>query len=410
MQRGVTESIEGPRSWRAVTLSVVILAIAFGSPLLLVVGMRPMQTEMATDRSVLALASALVWIGNAMGGVLMGWTAERIGIRRTALCGLCSIAAGLALSSVGSVWALYIGHGLFIGLLGLGALYAPLTVYVSRWFDKRRGTAIALIASGQYVAGMLWPSLIELALARFGWQAVMLGYAAVTLAFVPLIAFLARPPERVGAAGAYAGPPVGARVLGLPANVAMGLLCFAAFFCCVPMALPASHLVAFCGDIGISPAHGAAMLSVTLAFAFVFRQLWGLFADRFGGLRSIVAGSACQMVTLAGFALTTDETALFVVAGAFGAGFSGLIPSYSVTIRDLFPAQEAGWRIPTTLMFLMTGMAFGSWFGGLLFDAFLSYRVAFTVGVLFNAVNLVVVLFLASRLAPRRRAGLAAAG
>lgn len=398
-----SQTIESGRSWRAAILTVIILSVGFGSPLLITVGMRPMQIQMGTDRSTLALASSLVWIGNAIGGVIWGRLAVRIGISRTASIGTLGVAGGLAMCSLGSVWAIYLGHFLLIGLLGLGALYAPLMVYVSYWFDRRRGTALALVASGQYVAGMLWPSLIERGISTYGWQAMMLAYAVFMLCVLPLVLMLNPPPGMPAQQSTTAGSRSGSRVLGLPGNLVMALLCFAGFFCCVPMALPSSHLVAFCGDIGIPAAHGAAMLSVMLTAAFFARQAWGMFADRFGGLLTIAAGSLAQMATLSAFLLTNRETSLFVVAGAFGAGFSGLIPAYSVAIRELFPPQEASWRIPVALLCLMSGMAFGSWFGGMLFDAFLSYRLAFIAGVGFNLLNFATILFLVLRSFGQRR-------
>src|SRR5207302_1987898 len=161
-----------------------------------VVGLKPMQAALHTDRSVLSLAGALVWIGNGAGGIPMGWLADRIGVRKTVLMGVVMMAAGLALSSVGTVWALYVGHGLLIGFLGNGAVYAPLIIYVSRWFDRRRGTALALISSGQYIAGMVWPTLFEQSIVRYGWQATMIGFAVIMLSSIPLFAlFLHRPPE-----------------------------------------------------------------------------------------------------------------------------------------------------------------------------------------------------------------------
>src|SRR6185437_12585716 len=187
MPRTSADSIEGPRSWQAAILTVILLSVGFGAPLLVVVALRQMQTDLGTDRSVVAMASALVWMGNAIGGVLMGRVAVAIGMSRTAGIGVIAIAAGLALSSLGSVWAVYVGHGLLIGLLGLGALYAPLTVFVSHWFDRRRGTALALVASGQYVAGMIWPSAIEHGISRFGWQTMMLAYGGLVLATLPLV-------------------------------------------------------------------------------------------------------------------------------------------------------------------------------------------------------------------------------
>ena len=402
MQRDVAGSIESRQSWHAALLTLAILSLSFGSPLLAVVGLRDIQGSLHTERSVVSLATALVWIGNGLGGIPMGWLADRIGIRKTVALGTLSMASGLALSSLGSVWALYVGHGLLIGLLGNGAIYAPLLIYVSRWFDRRRGTALALISSGQYIAGMVWPSVLEAGVKQFGWQPVMLGFSLVVLAILPLLILLRPAPEPLASGTGHGGPSAGDRVLGLRPNVAMVLICMASFCCCVPMAIPSSHLVAFCGDLGIRPSHGAAMLSVMLACAFISRQFWGLFADRFGGLRTVMAGSALQALAIGAFLLTRDEVGLFAVASAFGFGFSGIIPAYSVAIRDLYPSREASWRIPTVLMTAQSGMAFGSWFAGKLVDVFLSYRPAFGSGVLFNLANLVLLAFLVSRMTRRR--------
>lgn len=399
-------SIESRASWRAAFMTLAILSISFGSPLLIVVGMRPMQQALGTDRAVVALAGSLVWIGTGAGGILMGWLADRIGLRRTVAIGACMIAGGLALSATGSIPALYIGQGLMVGFLGSGGVYPPLLVYVSRWFDRRRGTAIALISSGQYIAGMVWPTVFERGLSGFGWQAVMLAYAAVVLVVILPATLLLQPapiaplPPRP-AAGTVAPRR---RVAGLPPNVAQALLCLAGFCCCIPMSVPQGHLVAFCGDIGISPARSAAMLSVMLAAAFLARQAWGALADRIGGLRTILAGSAFQAVTIACFLTTQDEAGLFAVAAAFGLGFAGIIPAYSVAVRDLFPSSEASWRMPLTLFTAMSGMAVGSWFAGLLYDHFGYYAPAFAVGVAFNIANLLIIGFLVGRTGGLRRA------
>jgi MFS family permease len=392
-------SIESRASWTAACLTLAILSISYGAPLLVVVGLKPIQEALGTDRSVVALAGALVWVGTGVGGIMMGWLADRIGIRLTASIGAVMMAAGLALSSTGSVWALYVGHGVLIGLLGNGAIYAPLVVYVSRWFDRRRGSALAFISSGQYVAGIVWPSVFERGITLYGWQTTMLAYAAVVLAAIlPLTLLCLRPSPEPLAWHALSGDPrKGASVLGMPANFALALICIAAFFCCIPMAVPSSHLVAFCTDLGIAPTHGAAMLSVLLASAFISRQFWGMLADRVGGLWAVMAGSACQAVAIGAFLLTQNEVGLFAVSAAFGLGFSGIIPSYVVAIRELFPSSEAAWRVPTFFFLGMSGMAFGSWLAGALYDHFGFYAPAFAVGVFFNVANLVVVGFLVAR-------------
>jgi MFS family permease len=180
-------------------------------------------------------------------------------------------------------------------------------------------------------------------------------------------------------------------------NAAQALICLAGFCCCIPMSIPSAHIVAFCGDLGIKATHGAAMLSLMLGCAFLSRQAWGALADRIGGLRTVMAGSACQAVAIALFLLTQDEAGLFFVSAAFGLGFAGIIPSYSVAVRDLFPASEASWRMPLTLFTAMSGMAFGSWFAGALYDHFGYYAPAFGIAVIFNLLNLAIVGFLVFR-------------
>ncbi|HEY2620054.1 MAG TPA: MFS transporter [Acetobacteraceae bacterium] len=392
-------SIESRTSWVAACVTLGILSISYGAPLLVVVGLKPIQEALGTDRSVVALAGALVWMGTGVGGIMMGWLADRIGIRATVMIGAVMMASGLALSATGSVWTLYVGHGLLIGLVGNGAIFAPLVVYVSRWFDRRRGSALALISSGQYIAGIVWPSVFERGISLYGWQTTMLAYSGVVIAIIlPLTLLCLRPSPEAHIAHALSGDPrKGAAVLGMPPNLVLALICVAAFFCCIPMAVPNAHLVALCSDLGIAPTHGAAMLSVLLACAFLSRQFWGMLADRVGGLRAVMAGSACQAVAIGGFLLTQNEVGLFAVSAAFGLGFSGIIPSYVVAIRELFPSSEAAWRVPTFFFLGMSGMAFGSWLAGELYDRFGFYAPAFAVGVFFNIVNLAMIGFLVAR-------------
>lgn len=391
--------VDSRASWKTAWLVLIILSVSYASPLFIVVGMKPMQESLGTDRAVLALAGSLVWVGTGSGGILMGWLADRIGVRRTVTIGAVMIAGGLALSSIGSIWALYVGHAL-LGFLGNGGVYPPLLVYVSRWFERRRGAAIAFISSGQYVAGVLWPALFERGMTAFGWQAVMLAYGMFALAFIVPATFFLKDPPKPAAVPAHhvsARPGERPRVAGFHPNVAQALLCLAGFCCCIPMSVPSAHIVAMCGDIGIKPTHGAAMLSLMLACAFLARQAWGSLADRIGGLRTVLAGSACQAVAIACFLLTQDEAGLFAVSAAFGLGFAGIIPSYSVAVRDLFPASEASWRMPLTLFTAMSGMAFGSWFAGALYDHFGYYAPAFGIAVVFNLINLAIIGFLVIR-------------
>jgi MFS family permease len=393
----MTPSIETRTSWIVATMSLLILGVSFGGAWIGVVALKPIAAETGGARSVPALAIALAWFGSGIGGIAMGYIAERIGVRWTVTFGATMMGIGLAISSfgesvLGTSWALYIGHGLFMGLLGNAGLNAPLYVYVSRWFDRRRGSALALIASGQYISGAIWPPIFEIAIANYGWRNTMLVFGVfLVLVVVPVaILVLKKPPE-------VAPPPVAVpgaarpTVLGWPPNLVFVMMALASFCCCVPMAMPQSHLVALCSDLGIKPTHGAAMLSMLLAIAFFSRQMWGWISDRIGGLVTVFLGSIWQILSIAALSVTQDEIGLFTVTAIFGLGFSGIIPAYVLAVRELFPAHEAGWRVPVLLCLTAFGMASGGWFAGLLYDHFGYYAPAFAAGLIFNAVNLLLV-------------------
>jgi MFS family permease len=394
-----SSSIETRDSWVVASVALFIMMMAFGAAWITAVGLKDIAAEAGGARSIPALASSLAWLGSGMGGILMGRIAERVGTRWTVISGALMIGLGLSISTLGPPWPLWIGHGLFIGLIGLGGINAPLYIYVSRWFDRRRGSALALISSGSYLAGALWPPVFERAIVGFGWRQTMLWYAlAEIVVIVPLaLIFLRHPPEEVHAVTA-SGAGIGhARVLGMPRNLVFAMMCAAGVLCCIPMAMPQGHLVAFCTDLGITRSIGALMLSVLLGTAFISRQVWGVISDRIGGLATVLVGSTWQAASWAGFLFTQNETGLFTVAAAFGLGFSGIIPAYVLAVRELFPASEASWRIPTLLLFSGFGMASGGWIAGLLYDHFGYYAPAFATGVGSNLLNILVVGALVTR-------------
>jgi MFS family permease len=281
----------------------------------------------------------------------------------------------------------------FVGFLGIGGMNAPFYVYVSRWFDRHRGSALALISSGSYLAGAVWPPIFERAIAYVGWRETMLLYGLFAfIVVVPLAAIvLRRPPELTLPSGVLASAPARSAVMGWPPDLVFGLLAAAVVFCCIPMAMPQAHLPALCSDLGILASHGAAMLSTLLGTAFISRQFWGWISDRIGGLDTVLTGSALQIVAMTALMLTQDEVGLFTVAAAFGLGFAGIIPAFILAIRELFPVSQAYWRIPLFLLCSGSGMAIGSWLAGMLYDYFGTYAPAFAAGIGANAVNLAIV-------------------
>ena len=395
-QRGI-DSREG---WFRTFAALAIMTIAFGAPYIATVALKPIAAELGGLRSVPSGATSLAWLGVGIGGLGMGWIANRVGVRWTVAWGGLMNLVGLAIASGGAVWQLYVGYGVFVGLIGSAGINAPLYVYATRWFERRRGTALALIASGQYIAGAFWPPIFERLIAVHGWRHVMLWYGVATAATViPLaLIFLKEPPVPVPAplsALAHGKEQVSGTVMGMRPNLAFGLLGLASFLCCIPMAMPQSHLIAFCGDLGFTTGRGPAMLSVLLVCAFISRQFWGWFSDRIGGLMTLVIGSAAQALAMLGFSLTQSEAGLFGVAAFFGLGFAGLIPAYVLTARQFFPASEAHWRMSGLLLTGMSGMAMGGWVAGAIYDYAGFYAAAFATGLAANLVNLVILVGLA---------------
>ena len=402
-------TVDSRTAWIIAVAALVILSIAYGAPLLAAVALKPIAAEFGTTRAAAAAAPSFTLVGAAFGGIAAGWLSGWLGVRRIVLFGAAMLAAGLVLSASGGLLQLYAGHGVLMGLFGTSCMYSPIMTYVSRWFDRSRGAAVALISSGQSLAGAFWPIVFQAGITEFGWRRTMLVFGLfVGVAILGLAAIFLRPPPQPlpSRAGGGQDPKAGAPVLGLSPNLAMILLSLAIFCCCVPMAMPSQHIVALCGDLGFAAQSGAAMLSVLLGTAFVARQFWGWVADRIGGLQTLLWSSLAQATALSGFMLTRDEAALFVVSAAFGLGFSGLLPAYVIAIREYYPVKEANWRVPTIYFAGFLGMAAGGWGAGALYDQFGYYLPAFAVGIGFNIVNLVILLALVFR---QRSRGLRAA-
>jgi MFS family permease len=313
-----------------------------------------------------------------------------------------------------NLWQFTACYGILIGLFGSAATFVPLIADTSRWFEKRRGIAVALCASGNYLAGAAWPTLIEAMIRAHGWRVTHLTIGVLCFAtMVPLAALLRGPAPR-----RRAGTPVPAaerRAINLPLGPLQALLSLAGLACCVAMAMPQVHIVAYCGDLGYGPARGAQMLSLMLAFGIVSRVVSGFIADRFGGVATLLIGSAAQMVALGLYLWFDSLTSLYVVSALFGLFQGGLIPSYAIIVRESFPASQAGGRVGVIMMMTLVGMALGGWMSGAIFDLTGSYRAAFANGVAWNALNFLIALFLlyrtplsASRWTTARRAGSAA--
>ncbi len=407
----IRREIDSRYAWFRLAAATLLSTIGGVGMWSVVVALPAVQADFGADRGAASMPFTAVMMGFGLGSVVMGKLADRFGIVPPVLVGGTSLGLGYLLASAShSLWQFTACYGVLIGLCGSAATFVPLLADISRWFEKRRGIAVALCASGNYLAGVIWPTLIEAMIRAHGWRAahVAIGVLCV-VTMLPLAALLRGPTPR-----RRAGAPVPAangRAVNLPLGPLQVLLSIAGVACCVAMAMPQVHIVAYCGDLGYGPASGARMLSLMLAFGIVSRIGSGFIADRLGGVVTLLLGSAAQMAALAMFLLFDSLTSLYVVSALFGLFQGGLIPSYAIIVRESFPASQAGGRVGIILMMTLVGMALGGWMSGAIFDATGSYRAAFANGVAWNALNFLIALFLlyrttagASRLATTRRA------
>ncbi|MBX3623277.1 MAG: MFS transporter, partial [Rhizobacter sp.] len=308
------------------------------------------------------------------------------------------------------IWLFSAAHGIFIGLLGSSATFAPLVADTSLWFVRRRGIAVAVCASGNYFAGAIWPPVVQHFIEVVGWRHTYFGLAAFCALTMPLLALMMRPRPPQAVVSTVTGGSVVAseRPFGLSMGQAQALLCVAGVACCVAMSMPQVHIVAYCGDLGYGAARGAQMLSLMLGLGIVSRLVSGLICDRIGGLRTLLLGSVLQGVALLLFLPFDGLVSLYIIAGLFGLFQGGIVPSYAIIVREHFPPAEAGSRVGAVLMCTLFGMALGGWMSGKVFDLTGSYHAAFINGVAWNALNLVIAFTLWRRVQRRSRLQLAA--
>ena len=409
----VAPATESFYAWARLLASLLLMTIGGSGMYAVTVVLPRLQQEFSVARADASLPYTLTLIGFGVGGVLMGKLADRFGVIAPVLLGTLGLSGGfVAAGMAGSIGQFAIVQGLLIGALGTSATFAPLVADTALWFTRRRGIALAICMSGNYVAGAVWPPIVQHFIDSAGWRATYIGIGVFCLVtMLPLALVLRRPPPALAAAPAQAALSggahpllAGARPLGFSPVVLQGLLSVAAVACCVAMSMPQVHIVAYCGDLGFGAARGAQMLSVMLGMGIVSRLVSGWISDHIGGLRTLLLGSVLQGVALLAFLVSQGMASLFIVSAMFGLFQGGIVPSYALIVREYFTPQQAGARVGTVLMASLFGMALGGWMSGAIFDLSGSYRAAFLNGIAWNLLNVSIVLMLLWRVRTLTRA------
>jgi MFS family permease len=413
-------------------LMIALLAMLMGSSSMFVVAvvLPSVQAEFGVSRADVSLPYTLLMIGFGVGGIYMGKLVDRFGVTVALWLGSIGILIGFVWAGLSTnIYSFAIAHGVFLGLFGISATFAPLVADTSLWWNKRRGIAVAVCASGNYLAGAIWPGFANWGIAEAGWRETYMVMGVVCSVSLALLAFFLRQRPPVadqqaaadGSASAAAAtattntntnttsqptPYPRSRPFGLSTGQAQTLLIIAGIACCVAMSMPQVHIVAYCVDLGYGPARGAEMLALMLGFGVISRLVSGVICDRIGGVRTLILGSALQGVALLLFLPFNGLVSLYVISAIFGLFQGGIVPAYAIIVREHFPIAETGRRVGAVIMATMLGMALGGWLSGKIFDLTGSYQAALYNGTLWNALNLVIAGWLLWRLKRGPSAGL----
>lgn len=368
-----------------------------------VVVMPTVQADFGATRGAASLAFTCAMLGFGSGGVVMGKLTDRYGI-------VTAIAVGIVLMLIGylgagysaALWQFNLMH-LLIGL-GAAATFGPLMTEASHWFERHRGLAVTIAASGNYIAGTFWPTVVERGTAYAGWRATHIAIGIGCTIVMAIVVAILRWQMGGETTRSHADAPPPRVDLQIGTNALTVMLGIAAIACCVAMSMPQVHIVAYCGDLGYGVARGAEMLSLMLAFGIISRIGSGFLADRIGGLRTLLVGSIAQGVALMFYLFFDGLTSLYIISAMFGLFQGGIVPSYAIIVREAMPASVAATRVGIVIFASVIGMSFGGWISGVIFDATGSYAAAFLNGVGWNALNIAIVVML---LRARRRRGVA---
>ncbi len=397
IQSAHVDLIDSSYAARRLFTTLLLMTLGGSSMYVVSVVLPEVQKEFGISRADASLPYTLMMLGFGAGGLAMGKLADKWGVHVALWIGSVGVGSGFVLAGMSSnIWWFALAHGVLMGLFGSSSTFAPLLADTSLWWNKRRGIAVAVCASGNYVAGSIWPALAQQGVEQLGWRETYVWIGVVCGTGMLALSFLMRqrPPAMAVSAPGSVQQLASEKPFGLSINTAHALLCIAGVACCVAMAMPQVHIVAYCTDLGFGAARGSEMLSLMLACGIVSRLVSGAICDRIGGLRTLLLGSVLQGVALLLFLPFDGMVSLYIISALFGLFQGGIVPSYAIIVREYFPAQKVGVLVGAVIMATMIGMALGGWMSGKVFDLTGSYHAAFVNGVLWNALNMGIALFL----------------
>ena len=389
---------DSPYSWFRLAITLLVSTIGSVGVWAIIIVLPLVQDDLGIDRSAASLLYTLTMIGFAAGNLIIGRLVDRFGFFSSLLLAAACTSIGFLGASYAqsveilTIWQILLGFGAAIG-------FGPLMADISHWFQKRRGIAVAVAASGNYLSGAIWPMVLKGVLVEQGWREAYFFIAmTVLITLVPLSLFLLRRVPVTAIEISEMKSQSKSKALRMSPRSLQLLLAVAGLSCCIAMSMPQVHIVSFCMDLGYGPAVGAEMLSLMLFGGVVSRLFSGLIADWIGGIKTVLLGSSLQCLALFLYLPFDGLVSLYIISIVFGLSQGGIVPGYAVTIREYLPAREAGQRVGLVVMSTILGMAIGGWMSGWIYDLTGSYRAAFLNGIAWNFLNIAIVIFVLIRI------------
>jgi MFS family permease len=361
--------------WIIVGAAMVVTCVGFGAMFSLGVFLQPMAEAEGWSRTGISTAALLNFLCMGVGSFFWGALSDRLGTRAVVLMGGVLLGLGTVMASRAPTLGWFqLCFGVVVGFAA-GSLYAPLTATTTRWFTRHRSLAVALVSAGLGLGSTTTAPLAGWIITNYDWRTAMLVIGDLAwLVIIPAALLVREPP-------ATAGPPeVTTGADGRELTVAQALrtpqfaaLAFTYFACCAAHSGPIFHMVTNAIDHGVTAMAAATVISVAGVASLGGKIVCGLFADRLGAKRVLVAGLALQAVAISLYLGTRELSHFYGVAVMFAFAYGGVMPLYAILVREYFGARIMGSVFGAVGFASTLGMALGPLAGGWLYDTFGSY-------------------------------------
>jgi MFS family permease len=361
--------------WVIVGVGIVVTCVGFGAMLTLSIFLQPMGEAMGWSRTGIAAAAMLNFLCMGVGAFLWGSLSDRYGTRVVVLLGGVVLGLGMVLASrAATLLQFQLLYGVIVGVAS-GSFYAPMTAATTKWFTRNRSLAVALVSAGLSVGSTVMAPLARWLITAYDWRTAMLLIGdLVWLVIIPASVLIRPAPTSPAAArpgAAAAGPDLTlGQVVRTPQFAAIALTHLA---CCAAHSGPIFHMVTHAIDRGVPAMAAATVLSVAGLASLSGKIGCGIFADRIGAKRTLVAGLALQAVAIALYLLSGGLGSFYALALVFGFAYGGVMPLYAILVREYFGERVMGAAFGAVSLAATLGMALGPWAGGWMFDALGSY-------------------------------------